>query len=55
MLPQIQKGKGFAGGMKRHNFSGNRATHGVSIFIDLMDQLVNAKTQEKYLKEKNGR
>ena len=25
------KGKGFAGGMKRHNFSGNRATHGVSI------------------------
>jgi large subunit ribosomal protein L3 len=25
------KGKGFAGGMKRHNFGGNRATHGVSI------------------------
>ncbi len=25
------KGKGFAGPMKRHNFSGNRATHGVSI------------------------
>ena len=25
------KGKGFAGGMKRHNFAGNRATHGVSI------------------------
>ena len=24
-------GKGFAGGMKRHNFSGNRASHGVSI------------------------
>ena len=24
-------GKGFAGGMKRHNFAGNRATHGVSI------------------------
>lgn len=24
-------GKGFAGGMKRHNFSGLRATHGVSI------------------------
>ena len=23
--------KGFAGGMKRHNFGGNRATHGVSI------------------------
>jgi len=25
------KGKGFAGAMKRHNFSGMRATHGVSI------------------------
>jgi len=25
------KGKGFAGGMKRHNFGGLRATHGVSI------------------------
>lgn len=25
------KGKGFAGGMKRHNFSGLRASHGVSI------------------------
>ena len=25
------KGKGFAGGMKRHNFGGNRASHGVSI------------------------
>ncbi|MBH5370976.1 50S ribosomal protein L3 [Bradyrhizobium sp. CNPSo 4016] len=25
------KGKGFAGGMKRHNFAGLRATHGVSI------------------------
>ena len=24
-------GKGFAGGIKRHNFAGNRATHGVSI------------------------
>ena len=24
-------GKGFAGGMKRHNFSGLRASHGVSI------------------------
>lgn len=27
----ITIGKGFAGGMKRHNFSGLRATHGVSI------------------------
>ena len=27
----LSKGKGFAGVMKRHNFSGNRASHGVSI------------------------
>ena len=27
----FSKGKGFAGAMKRHNFSGMRATHGVSI------------------------
>lgn len=27
----ISKGKGFAGGMKRHNFGGLEATHGVSI------------------------
>ena len=27
----VSIGKGFAGGMKRHNFGGLRATHGVSI------------------------
>ena len=27
----LSKGKGFAGAMKRHNFSGMRASHGVSI------------------------
>jgi large subunit ribosomal protein L3 len=27
----VSQGKGFAGGMKRHNFRGLRATHGVSI------------------------
>jgi large subunit ribosomal protein L3 len=27
----ISIGKGFAGGMKRHNFSGLRASHGVSV------------------------
>ena len=27
----FSKGKGFAGAMKRHNFSGMRATHGVSL------------------------
>ncbi len=28
MLRGYQKGKGFAGHMKRHNFSGGRASHG---------------------------
>ena len=27
----ISKGKGFAGSMKRHNFSGGRASHGASV------------------------
>ncbi|HEV2281879.1 MAG TPA: 50S ribosomal protein L3, partial [bacterium] len=27
----VSKGKGFAGAMKRHNFGGQRATHGVSL------------------------
>ena len=33
MLTLLQKlfGKGFAGAMKRHNFGGLRATHGVSV------------------------
>ena len=30
-VPSKSTGKGFAGAMKRHNFSGMRATHGVSI------------------------
>lgn len=30
-VASTSKGKGFAGAMKRHNFSGLRATHGVSI------------------------
>ncbi|AEV29910.1 50S ribosomal protein L3, bacterial [Sphaerochaeta pleomorpha str. Grapes] len=29
------KGKGFAGGMKRHNFSGGRATHGSKFHRDI--------------------
>ena len=28
----ISQGKGFAGAMKRHNFGGLRASHGVSIY-----------------------
>ena len=31
MLESKTIGKGFAGAMKRHNFGGLRATHGVSI------------------------
>ena len=30
-VTSFSKGKGFAGGMKRHNFGGLRASHGVSI------------------------
>ena len=30
-VTSISKGKGFAGSMKRHNFHGLRATHGVSV------------------------
>ena len=46
-------GKGFAGGMKRHNFSGNRATHGVSISHRSHGSTgYNVKTQERSSKEK---
>jgi len=30
-VTSISKGKGFAGSMKRHNFSGGRASHGASV------------------------
>ena len=30
-VTSISKGKGFAGSMKRHNFGGGRASHGVSV------------------------
>src|SRR5215211_4986257 len=30
-MSRVFTGKGFAGGMKRHNFHGLRATHGVSV------------------------
>ena len=46
-------GKGFAGAMKRHNFSGLRATHGVSIsHTDHTDQLVKDRILVRYLKIK---
>ena len=45
-------GKGFAGAMKRWNFGGLRASHGVSVLTELMVQQGIAKILEKYLKEK---
>ena len=45
-------GKGFAGGMKRHNF-GEIEQLMVSLFlIDLMVQLVNVKIRVRSLKER---
>ena len=41
-------GKGFAGAMKRHNFGGLRASHGVQYHIGHMDQLVKIKIQVKF-------
>ena len=41
----ISIGKGFAGVMKRHNFGGLRASHGVSISTGLMDLQDKTKTQ----------
>ena len=39
-------GKGFAGVMKRHNFGGLRASHGVSISIDLMALLIKSRSRK---------
>ena len=47
-------GKGFAGAMKRHNFSGLRASHGVSISHRSHGRLGNVKILVKFLREKNG-
>ena len=44
-------GKGFAGAMKRHNFGGLRASHGVSISKISWVYRTN-QDQEKFLKEK---
>ena len=46
-------GKGF-GAMKRHNFGGLRASHGVSISHRSHGSAGQTKIQEKFLKEKNG-
>ena len=48
----ISIGKGFAGAMKRHNFGGLRASHGVSISHRSLAQLGNAKIQERFSKVK---
>lgn len=44
------KGKGTAGVMKRHNFSGNRATHGVSRNHRLGGSIGQSSTPSKVLK-----
>ena len=40
--------------MKRWNFGGLRASHGVSVSTDHMDLQDRDKIQEKFLREKNG-
>ena len=45
-------GKGFAGVMKRWNFGGLRASHGVSVSHRSHGSTVKDKIPEKYLKEK---
>ena len=48
----ISKGKGFAGVMKRHNFSGQKASHGVHKCIEQVVLLVMLHIQDMYLKVK---
>ena len=48
----ISIGKGFAGAMKRHNFGGLRASHGVSFPTGPMVQRVSVKIREGYSREK---
>ena len=43
-------GKGFAGGMKRHNFSGLRASHGVSVSHRSHGSTGQRQDPEKFLK-----
>ena len=48
-------GKGFAGAMKRHNFGGLRATHGVSISHRSHGSTGQRQDPGKVFKGKNGR
>jgi large subunit ribosomal protein L3 len=48
----ISKGKGFQGPMKRHNFSGLRASHGVSVSHRSHGSTGNRKTPSKVFKGK---
>lgn len=48
----ISIGKGFAGGMKRHNFGGLRATHGVSISHRSLGSTGNRQDPGKVFKGK---
>ena len=50
----ISIGKGFAGVMKRHNFGGLRASHGVSISHRSHGSTGQNQDQEECLREKNG-
>ena len=47
-------GKGFAGVMKRWNFGGLRASHGVSVSHRSHGSTGQRQDPEKFLKEKNG-
>lgn len=48
----ISKGKGFAGVMKRHNFAGQKASHGVHKVHRAGGSIGNASFQDMYLKDK---
>ena len=47
-------GKGFAGAMKRHNFSGLRASHGVSISHRSHGSTGQCQDPGKVFRKKNG-
>ena len=50
----ISIGKGFAGAMKRWNFAGLRATHGVSISHRSMVRPAIARIRDGFFREKDG-
>jgi len=50
-MSQVLKGKGFAGVMKRHGFSGGRATHG-SMFTGLRVHWRKRRILPEYSRER---